>query len=253
METSSAERTIRLIGAESFKQLEASHVLIVGIGGVGSYTAEALARAGVGEISLVDCDIVSKSNINRQLIALTSTVGQRKVDVMRNRILDINPQATVHTHYMKYCADTASCFDMGSYDFVVDAIDTVSSKVELIVCAVQSSTPIISAMGAGNNIDPSHFRVSDLSDTHNCPLARAVRKKLRKFGITSLPVVFSDEPKCEIRSDEPDDSENKSTENTESTENAEKTRHVSPGSISFVPSVMGLIIAGEAVRRLIQQ
>lgn len=216
-------RTEKLIGSDALARLSSSHVAVFGVGGVGGFAVEALARAGVGELTLVDSDTVASSNINRQIIALHSTVGRAKTEVMRERILDINPDCKVNIHTVFFSEETKGLFNFSDYDYVIDAIDSVSSKVELIALATNAATPIISAMGAGNKLDPTAFLVSDISKTTVCPLARAVRLALRKRGINHLKCVYSkEEPKGE----------------------GERS---APGSISFVPSVMGLILAGEVI------
>lgn len=220
------ERTERVLGKEGVARLGAAHVAVFGVGGVGGFAVEALARAGVGELTLVDSDTVAESNINRQIIALHSTVGRAKVEVMRERILDINPEARVHTHEVFFSEETKERFDFSSYDYVIDAIDSLASKIELISLATEKGTPIISAMGAGNKLDPTAFLVSDISKTTVCPLARAVRLSLRKRGINHLKCVYSRE--------EP---------NTD-----DGALRGAPGSVSFVPSAMGLILAGEAIK-----
>lgn len=223
-----------MLGRGAVGRLRDAHVAVFGVGGVGGYAVEALARAGVGKITLVDSDTVAPSNINRQIIALESTVGRPKVDVMRERILDINPEAEVHALKVFYSAESRASFDFGSYDYVVDAIDSVASKVDLICTAKEAGVPIISAMGAGKKLDPTRFEVSDISKTSVCPLARAVRIALKKRGVCSLRVVYSKEPPTEPPADAPDMS---------GTQKA-------PGSVSFVPSVVGLIMAGEVIRSL---
>ncbi len=237
MKHTAALRTERLIGRECCDRLAAAHVIVVGIGGVGSYATEALARGGVGTLTLVDFDVVSESNINRQLVALTSTIGRLKTDVMRERILDINPEATVQVVHLKYSAETADQLALSTCDYIVDAIDMVPAKVELIVQAKNAGKPVISSMGAGNKLDPSRFIVTDLFDTANCPLARIMRKKLRKRGVDSLEVVFSPETPRETAS-----------EALEASESASKK--LVTGSISFVPSVAGLMMAGVVIRRI---
>ena len=236
MNPAASVRTARLIGAEALEKIEASHVLVVGVGGVGSFAAEALARGGVGTLTLLDFDRVTESNINRQLVALTSTIGLLKTEVMRNRIVDINPEAVVNVINMKYASETADAVDLMDYDYVVDAIDMVVSKVELIVRAKNAGVPIISAMGAGNKLDPTQFRVTDLFSTENCPLARILRKRLRKRGVDSLEVVFSPEMAREPLVEE-------------ELGGPAKGRRA-PGSLSFVPSVAGLILAGTVIKRL---
>ena len=229
-------RTELMLGVSSSKKLSDAHVAIFGVGGVGGFATEAIARAGVGKITLVDSDTVSESNINRQIVALTSTVGQAKVEVMKARILDINPSAEVNTFEVFYSEETKSLFDFKSFDYVVDAIDSVGSKVDLISTAKAAGTPIISAMGAGKKLDPTKFEVSDISKTSVCPLARAVRTSLKKRGITSLKVVYSKELPTEPPEDAP-----VLTGDTRA-----------PGSVSFVPSVMGLIMAGEVIKDIVK-
>ncbi|MBR4305070.1 MAG: tRNA threonylcarbamoyladenosine dehydratase [Clostridia bacterium] len=219
-----------LLGSNAVKKLNNSAVILFGVGGVGSYAAEALARAGVGKIALVDSDTVNKSNINRQLLALHSTLGRYKVDVMKERILDINPDAEVCAYNQFYLESNCDFIDFGDYDFIIDAIDTVSAKLHIICRAEQLGVPVISCMGTGNRIDPTKFGITDIFKTEGCPLARVMRTELRKRGIKKLPVVFSAE---------------------------EAKRHSSVskdnrtiGSISFVPSCAGLIAAGYVIRKL---
>lgn len=223
-------RTEMLLGEEGVERLKKSRVAIFGVGGVGGYAAEAIARAGVGEIDLIDSDAVSVSNINRQIIATHDTVGKYKTEAMRDRILSINPEAKITCHNLFFDENTRDVFDFSSYDYVIDAIDSLSAKVELIATAHSASCPIISAMGAGNKLDPTMFRVSDISKTTVCPLARAVRIALRKRGINHLKVVYSTE--LPVVPPEISDGVKKRV----------------PGSISFVPSVMGLILAGEVIK-----
>ena len=223
-------RTEMMLGTDGVNRLFNAKVAIFGVGGVGGYAAEALARAGVGHITLVDSDRVSVSNINRQIIATHSTVGMYKTKAMRERILSINPDAQVVCHNLFFDGETRSGFDFNSYDYVIDAIDSLSAKIELISSVHESSARIISAMGAGNKLDPTRFEVSDIAKTTVCPLARAVRIALRKRGINHLKVVYSTEPP--VSTPEVGD---------------EHKRRV-PGSISFVPSVMGLILAGEVIK-----
>ncbi len=229
-----SSRTEMLLGAEGVERLGSARVIVFGVGGVGGYAVEALARAGVGYIELVDSDKVSLSNINRQIIATQNTLGMYKTDAMRDRILSINPDAKVVCHNIFFDDGSKDLFDFSIFDYVVDAIDSLSSKVELIVCAHQSGTKIISAMGAGNKLDPTKFEVSDISKTAVCPLARAVRIALRKRGINHLKVVYSKE--LPVIPPEVSDGEKKRV----------------PGSISFVPSVAGLIIAGEVIKDIAQ-
>lgn len=242
-------RTQLLLGAEGMQRLQQARVAVFGIGGVGGFTAEGLARAGVGSLDLFDDDRICLTNINRQLIATRKTVGKKKVEVMRDRILEINPKAQVEIHEVFYSADNADEFDLNAYDYLVDAIDTVSAKLVLIERAKAAGVPIISCMGAGNKLDPTQFEVTDIYKTSVCPLARVMRNELRKRGVDSLKVVYSKEPPMTpIDDDEnsckhhcicPPDTKRKCT-----------IRRQVPGSISFVPSVAGLILAGEVVRDL---
>lgn len=227
------QRTALLLGEEGVARLERSFVAVFGIGGVGSFAAEALARAGVGRLLLVDNDTVSESNINRQLIALTSTVGQPKVEVMARRIRDIHPEAEVLCRQDFFSTENADSFPFDQLDYVVDAIDSVSSKVELICRCKEANTPIISCMGAGNKLDPSRFTVTDLAKTDTCPLARVLRQQLRKRGIVHLPVVYSTEPALTPRETL-----------------SEGGRRQLPGSVSFCPPVAGFLAAGVAIRAL---
>ena len=234
-------RTAMLLGEEGVKRLCDAHVAVFGIGGVGGYAVEALARAGVGRLTLVDADKVSESNINRQIVALHSTVGQYKAEAARDRIADISPEATVICRNTYFSAENAGDFDFSEYDYVIDAIDSLASKIELIAIATEVGVPIISAMGAGNKLDPTRFEVSDISKTQVCPLARAVRTALRKRGINHLKVVYSREL--------PSESSAEPEQNVQSGESAQRIGPKrSPGSLSFVPSVMGLIIAGEVIK-----
>lgn len=225
-------RTQLLLGADALEKLKKSHVAVFGVGGVGGYAVEALARTGVGEITLIDNDKVSVSNLNRQIIALYSTVGQYKTQAAKNRLLDINPQIKVHTKELFVLPETVDEIDFSAFDCVVDAIDTVSGKLAIIQKAKSLTIPVISAMGAGNKLDPTAFTVTDISKTSGCPLARVMRKELKKRGIEGVKVVYSKE-------------EPKPPQVGEST--AEKT----VGSVAFVPSVAGLIVASETVKELI--
>ena len=227
-------RTEMLLGEDGVNKLKSACVAVFGVGGVGGYAVEAIARAGVGEIHLIDSDRVSVSNINRQIIATHSTVGQYKTEAMKERILSINPEAKVICHSIFFDKDTKCQFEFTKYDYVIDAIDSLSAKMELIASAYEAGTPMISAMGAGNKLDPTRFEVADISKTTVCPLARAVRIALRKRGINHLKVVYSKEPP--VITPEVSDGVKKRV----------------PGSISFVPSVMGLIIAGEVIRDIVK-
>ena len=220
------QRTEMMLGEEAVKRLKSSHVAVFGVGGVGGFTAEALARAGIGKITLIDSDKVSVTNINRQIIALHSTVGAYKTEAMRDRIRDINPECEVVCVNEFYSEDNP--MDLSDFDFIADCIDSVKSKLHLITEASKAGVPVISSMGAGNKLDPTRFAVADISKTHTDPLAKVIRTELRKRGINHLKVVFSDEPPI-----------NPSGERT-------------PGSVSFVPSVVGLIIGGEIIKALIK-
>ncbi len=228
------ERQSLIIGQEATKRLSRATVALFGVGGVGSYAAEALARCGIGKIVLIDHDTVSASNINRQLCALTSTVGKLKVDVIAERLLDINPSLTVKKRAEFFLPENADSFDFASYDYVIDAIDTVSAKVEIAVRCASLSVPMISSMGTGNKLDPTALRVSDLAATSGCPLARVMRRELKKRGIVHLPVVYSEEAPLPTLWDA-------------RSESGKPT----PGSVAFVPSVAGLLAASEAVKYLI--
>ncbi len=225
-------RTENLLGAEALEALRASHIAVFGIGGVGGYVCEMLARTGVGSLSLFDSDEVSLSNRNRQIIALSSTTGRPKVEVMRERILDINSDAKVYPHNIFYNEETAREIDLSGYTYIADCIDTVSSKLLLIERAKACGTSIISAMGAGNKLDPTRFEVADIYKTSVCPLARTMRQELRKRGIKDLTVVYSREepmkPKAEL---------------------SENGRHI-PASVAFAPAACGIVMAGEIVREI---
>lgn len=234
-------RTQMLIGSEAMNRLQNSCVAIFGIGGVGGYVAEALARSGIGAFDLIDMDTVSVSNINRQIIATMSTVGRYKTEVMRERILDINPQADVAIHNCFYLPENEQEFNFYQYDYVVDAVDTVTAKLSIICKAKKLQIPVISSMGAGNKMDAAAFRVADISRTSVCPLARVMRRELKKRGIDSLKVVYSEEKPMEHVEEL---TENKNT-------GMMQNRRSTPGSVAFVPSVAGLILAGEVVKDII--
>lgn len=227
-------RTEMLLGSEAMERLNKARVAVFGIGGVGGHIAEALARSGVGEIDLIDSDKVAESNINRQLIALSSTVGQYKVNVMRERIREINPQIKVNVFPCFFLPENKDMFDFSSYSYIADAVDTVTAKIELVMEAQKYHVPIISSMGAGNKLNPAAFEVADIYKTSVCPLAKVMRRELKKRGIKQLKVVYSkEEPiKPGIEEAVPDGSSRRSI----------------PGSIAFVPSVAGLIMAGEIVK-----
>lgn len=229
-------RTSLLLGQEAMKRLENAKVAVFGIGGVGGYVVEALARSGIGSLVLVDHDRVSLTNLNRQIIATHKTIGQYKVDVMKERILEINPEVKVEVHRCFFLPENAQEFDFTSYSYVVDAVDTVTAKIAIIMKALESQTPIISSMGAGNKLDPTKFQVADLYQTTVCPLAKVMRRELRKHGVKQLRVVYSTE--------EPTTLHNKSEQQSQ------QERKVLPGSVAFVPSVAGLILAGEVIKEL---
>jgi len=232
-------RTELLIGKDGINKLQNSNVAVFGIGGVGGYVVEALVRSGLGKITIVDNDTVDISNINRQIIATTKNIGQYKVDVMRERILDINPDVEVKTLKTFFLPENSNNFDFSQYDYIVDAIDTVKAKIELVVKSNEYNIPIMSAMGAGNKLDASKFEVSDIYKTSVCPLAKVMRTELKKRRIKHLKVVYSKEtpikPACE---------------NIEKNEDNKKR---TPGSFAPTPAVMGLIIAGEVVKDLINK
>ena len=235
-------RTQLLLGPEAMEHLAECRVAVFGVGGVGGYAVEALARSGIGALDLIDNDRVSLSNLNRQIFATLSTVGRYKVDVAAERIHDINPDCAVRAHRVFYLPETQSLFDFSEFDYIVDAIDTVSGKLALAVQAHEAGTPVISAMGAGNKLDPAAFRVADIHETSVCPLARIMRGECRKRGIDHLKVVFSTEIPVRPETDPsagdlPDEERNPG-------------RRSIPGSVAFVPSVAGLIIAGEVIRDL---
>jgi tRNA A37 threonylcarbamoyladenosine dehydratase len=244
-------RTELLLGSDAMKKLEESSVAIFGIGGVGSYTVEAIARSGVGSIDIFDDDKVCLTNINRQLIATRETVGRPKVEVMRERILQINPSAKVTMHPVFYTAENADNIDYKKFSYIVDAIDTVSSKLILIEKAKEAEIPIISCMGAGNKLDPTKFEVADIFKTSVCPLARVMRTELRKRNIKSLKVVYSKEPPIKPMESEENSCKSGCVCPTETQGKCSARRQV-PGSVSFVPSVAGLIIAGEVIKDLIK-
>ena len=227
-------RTEILLGKSAMEKLKNARVAVFGVGGVGGYVVEALARSGVGTLDLIDNDSVSESNVNRQIIALHSTIGRAKVDVAKERVKDINPDICVHAHQVFYLPETADEFDFTKYDYVVDAIDTVSGKLALIERAKEAKVPVISSMGAGNKLDPTAFEVADIQKTSVCPLARVMRRELKKRGIDHVKVVYSKE------------------EPLPSPLQDEESGKPIPGSIAFVPSVVGLILAGEVIKDLIK-
>ncbi len=226
-------RTACVLGEDAIAKLADAKVAVFGVGGVGGYICEALARAGVGSIDIFDKDTVSLSNINRQIIALHSTVGRSKTEVMKERIADINPNCLVEAYDIFYLPENADEFDLSKYSYIADAVDTVSAKLALVERAHKLNIPIISAMGAGNKKDPTSFKVSDISKTSVCPLARVMRRELKARGIYKLKVVYSEE------------------ESLKSKLTDEESGKPIPGSLSFVPSVMGLIMAGEIIKDIV--
>ncbi len=243
-------RTELLLGKESMEKLSKARVAVFGIGGVGGYVCEALVRSGVGAFDLIDDDKVCLTNLNRQIIATQKTVGQYKTDVMKERILDINPDADVRVHKCFFLPENADEFPFEEYDYVVDAVDTVTAKIELVMKCNEKNVPIMSSMGAGNKLDGSQFKVADIYKTKVCPLAKVMRRELKKRGIKKLKVVYSEELptrpaedmsiSCKTGCICPPGAQHKCTE-----------RRDIPGSVAFVPSVAGLIIAGEVVKDLI--
>lgn len=231
-------RTEALLGSDAMKKLSAARVAVFGVGGVGGYAAEALARCGVGSLELIDSDCVSRSNINRQIIALNSTVGRKKVDVAAERLADINPDIKVTARDIFFLPETSSEFDFTAYDYVVDCIDTVSGKLEIIKRAKASGVPVISSMGAGNKLDPTAFEVADIYETSVCPLAKTMRKLCRENDITSLKVVYSKEPPVTPAVPMPKDPE---------------SGKIPPASAMFAPAAAGLAIAYAVVRDLISK
>lgn len=231
-------RTEMLLGSEAVHKLKQCRIAVFGIGGVGGYTVEALARSGVGTLDLIDNDTVSITNINRQIIALHSTVGMNKTEAAKKRLLDINPNIKINTYNTFFTPENSGEFNFSQYDYIVDAIDTVSGKIELAVQADKANVPIISSMGAGNKLDPTRFEVSDIYKTSVCPLARVMRRELKKRNIRKLKVVYSKEealsPKCESDKDS-------------------GMKRQTPASIAYVPSVVGLIIAGEVINDITSQ
>lgn len=245
-------RTELLLGKEAMERLAHARVAVFGIGGVGGYVCEALVRSGVGAFDLVDDDKVCLTNLNRQIIATRKTVGQYKVDVMKERMLEINPEVSVRTHKCFFLPENASAFPFEEYDYVVDAVDTVTAKIALVMRAQEEHVPIISSMGAGNKLDASRFQVADIYKTKVCPLAKVMRRELKKRGVKKLKVVYSEEQPLQPLDDMsiscrsncicPPGAKHKCTE-----------RRAIPGSVAFVPSAAGLILAGEVVKDLCKQ
>ena len=229
-------RTEMLLGTRALERLQGARVAVFGLGGVGGYAVEALARSGVGSLDLIDNDTVSVSNLNRQILATHSTVGMRKVDAARQRVLDINPECQVRTYPVFYTPETADSFDFPQYDYIVDAIDTVTGKLALVEHARAAGTPIICCMGTGNKLDASAFQVADISKTSMCPLARVMRRELAKRGIRHLKVVYSQEEAL--------------TPTGWEEEAAALGKRQIPGSVAFVPGAAGLLLAGEVIRDL---
>lgn len=227
-------RTALLLGEPAVEALAQKHVAVFGVGGVGGFAAEALARAGIGKLTIVDNDTVSASNLNRQILALHSTLGQKKTAVMRARLLDINPALDVIARDTFFLPETADTFRFADYDYIVDAIDTVAGKIALAVCAGEAGVPIIASMGAGNKLDPTRFEVADLAATSVCPLARTMRRELKQRGIEHMKVVYSKEPVQKPRLP------------------AAEGERPAPGSVSFVPGAVGLILAGEVIKDLVR-
>lgn len=228
-------RTAMLLGNAAIHRLAQARVAVFGIGGVGGYAAEALARGGIGSLDLIDRDRVSISNINRQIIATTKTLGQYKTQVMKERILEINPEAEVNIHNCFFLPETAEEFDFRKYDYVVDAVDTVTAKIELVLKAQEAGVPIISSMGAGNKLEPWRFEVADIYETSVCPLARVMRRELKKRGVRKLKTVYSREEPRKLL-----------------IQVSDRSGKIIPGSTAFVPSAAGLILAGEVVKDLIR-
>ncbi|MCM1467949.1 MAG: tRNA threonylcarbamoyladenosine dehydratase [Alistipes sp.] len=241
-------RTEMLLGSGNMAKLKKSHVIVFGVGGVGGYVVEALARSGVGELTLVDDDVVAESNLNRQIIATTKTLGMAKVDAAKERVLAINPDAAVNACRMFYLPQTAGQFDFTRYDYVVDAIDTVSGKIALVLEAKRCGVPVISSMGAGNKLNPAAFEVADIYETSVCPLAKVMRRELKKRGVKELKVVYSKEEPLKPLEESVLTGED--LPGGTNGENGAARKRQTPGSVAFVPSVAGLIIAGEVVKDL---
>lgn len=227
-------RTELMLGKDAMEKLKNSRVAVFGIGGVGGHAAEALVRSGIGAIDIIDNDVVSKSNINRQMFATISSVGELKVEAARKRLLDINPEVNIKCHNVFYLPENSDSFDFSLYDYVIDAVDTVSAKIDIIMKAKENNIPVISSMGAGNKLDPTRFEVSDIYKTSVCPLARVMRKAMKDRGVSDLKVVYSKEEPV-IKKEKVFGDNGKPV----------------PGSIAFVPSVVGLIMAGETIKDLI--
>lgn len=246
------ERTELLLGREAMEKLKASKVIVFGIGGVGGYAVEAMARSGIGRIDLVDNDLVSISNINRQIIATDETVGKSKVEVMEKRIHSINPDCEVHCFQCFYLPENKEEFHFSDYDYVIDAVDTVTAKLSLIAEAHRLNVPIVSAMGAGNKLDPTAFKVTDIYKTKVCPLAKVMRRECKKRGIESLKVVYSEEEPTRPQKTASEKPDRLCTSGSEEVQ-VLTARRDTPGSISFVPPVCGFILAGEVIKDLLRK
>ena len=261
-------RTEMIFGKDAIAKLFDASIAVFGVGGVGGFAVEALTRSGIGKIDLYDYDVITLSNLNRQLHTTMRNIGQYKVDAAKSRILEINPNCIVGTNKMVYSPETSGDIDLAQYDYVIDAIDTISGKVELAVKAFEKAVPIISAMGAGNKLETTMFEVADIFDTSVCPLARVMRHELRKRGVESLKVVYSKEPAAKMHSDflnaqagmESDESQESQESDdigmilkkTGEETNPARSKKIPPGSTSFVPPIVGMIIAGEVIRDLIR-
>ncbi len=239
-------RTELLLGADAVETLHTKKVAVFGIGGVGGYVCEALVRSGIGSFDLIDNDTVCLSNLNRQIIATQKTVGMYKTEAMKERMLDINPEVKVEIHNCFFLPENADQFNFSEYDYVVDAVDTVTAKIELIMRAKSEGVPVISAMGAGNKLDPGRFKIADIYDTKTCPLAKVMRRELKKRNVKSLKVVYSDEQPIK-----PIKEASKDSSDGEPEESAGSARRSTPGSTAFNPAVCGLLMAAEIVRDLV--
>ncbi|MCH5272526.1 MAG: tRNA threonylcarbamoyladenosine dehydratase [Lachnospiraceae bacterium] len=247
------ERTAYLLGEEALENLFEKHVALFGVGGVGGYVAEALGRCGIGHFTLVDNDTVSETNINRQIVATYDTIGRRKTEVMAERLRAIHPEVTVEIRNCFFLPETAGEFEFSSYDYVIDAVDTVTAKLELIACAKAAGVPVISSMGTGNKLDPSRFEITDIAKTSVCPLAKVMRRELKQRGITNVKVLYSkEEPIKPVVQKENGVSAEENEGDGKKTAGAVKRAKAVPGSIAFVPSSAGLLIAAEVVKDLLQ-
>lgn len=250
-------RTEMLLGADAMEQLRNAHVAVFGVGGVGGYTAEALVRSGIGKLTLVDSDTIAESNINRQIIATTQTIGRYKTEVMKERAMEINPEITVEERRCFFLPENAETFDFTQYGYVVDAVDTVTAKLALVEAANKAGVPIISCMGAGNKLNPGAFEITDLYKTSVCPLAKVMRRECKLRGIKKLKVLYSKEEALKPQElsvlknvDGQADSSPQREEQKQAVEAGQVRRRSTPGSVAFVPSVAGLMIAGEVIRDL---